>query len=122
MRFDTGLWDRLFGRKVTLNLPGPGGDRRVRVTAKWLAQMEREGKIAASTRDHLTAHVLDPQRHYYTETWTVGENISQEQAQQFRDPSTEAVYVLVSYEEGHPKRALVSRDYWNKAKRLLDQI
>lgn len=46
MKTSVGFLDALFGEKVTLEMPLPtGGVKKVKVTRKWLEQMEREGKI-----------------------------------------------------------------------------
>ena len=45
MRTAVSLWDAIFGKKVTIHLPMPGGDiKQVRVTERWHAEMERQGK------------------------------------------------------------------------------
>jgi len=46
MKTHTGLWDALFGEKVTLEVPSDNGDStKVVVTTKWIDKMEREGRI-----------------------------------------------------------------------------
>ena len=62
MDFDTGLWDRIFGKRVTIDLPGPEGGRNVSVTERWFRKMQAEGKITRSLDEHVTVHVLDPVR------------------------------------------------------------
>jgi len=54
VRFDVGFIDRIFGPRVTIEVPTESGTRSVAVTEKWLAQMEREGKMP-SRQKHLTA-------------------------------------------------------------------
>ena len=39
MNLDVGLWDRLFGEKTVLNVPGPNGGQQVKVSVKWLEKM-----------------------------------------------------------------------------------
>src|SRR5260370_24389584 len=46
MQTSVGFWDAIFGRKVTMELPMPDGSiKRLEVTKRWLAEMEREGKL-----------------------------------------------------------------------------
>jgi hypothetical protein len=132
MNFDVGLLDRLFGKRTTFQIPGPGGLKEVSVTERWLAKMIAEGKIEPVDANLVIAHVIDPAgaaraahglagptHEYYTTRWVIGEDVSQEQVNQFRDPSTAAIYVLVKYENGVPQRFVVRRDFWENAKAKL---
>jgi hypothetical protein len=41
-----GIWDALFGKRVTMEIPTPDGSvKKVEVTKKWLEQMESQGKM-----------------------------------------------------------------------------
>jgi hypothetical protein len=70
MRTDLGLFDWLFGRKVTIQLPQPDGSlREVRVSERWFNEMKRQGKItpistpqvqqASSTPQTVKVHIVD---------------------------------------------------------------
>ena len=51
MRFAVGLFDHLFGEKVSLEVPTSDGQTRRRtVTRSWLEQMEQEKKMGSSQR------------------------------------------------------------------------
>jgi len=67
------------------------------------------------------AHVLDPNKGCYSDTWTLGEQISHEQA---RGSVTGAgdIYVAVAYEEGHPQVMLLEKGAWQRQKAIFDQI
>ncbi|MGH7514763.1 MAG: hypothetical protein ACREOQ_17800 [Gemmatimonadales bacterium] len=122
MRLHTGFWDWLFGKKVTIELPGPGGVRRVKASERWLAQMEREGRMARAEGEHVTVHVLDPARGYHTTVWKIGEDISSEKAAEFIDQATQALYLLRVYREGSPESFLLRKDVWDDTKRKFDQV
>lgn len=132
MNFDLGLFDRLFGKRTKFQIPGPGGLREVSVTERWLAKMIADGKIQRVDTKLIIAHVIDPGRvarasigldvsphEYYTTRWVIGEDISQPQVDEFRDDATDAIYVLVKYEDGQPQRIVVKRDFWETAKVAL---
>ena len=45
MNFDTGLIDRLFGKRIEMTTTTASGSKSVWVTEKWFAKMVAEGKI-----------------------------------------------------------------------------
>lgn len=145
MRTSLGLWDFLFGKKITIDIPFPDGTiRKVQVTEKWFQKMQRQGKITPMSGLTVKVNVLDPmggidlnamkdssklwdavmepKEHYQIETWTIGKNISQEQYQRFVDPETQELYVLTNYENGKSSRRLVLRSFWQQGKQMMDNI
>lgn len=134
MRFDVGLVDRLFGKKTTLELPGPGGTlRTVSVSVKWLEKMQLEGRITLAPPREVKVHILDPggplrvemglsgsSEEYYVATWIVGEDISEDQCERFIDRKTDAIYAMTVYEKGIPKTSIVHKDLWDRAKSQMD--
>ncbi|SOD02462.1 hypothetical protein SAMN05216486_10376 [bacterium JGI 053] len=142
MRADMGLFDRLFGKKAAVELPTPdGGFRQVRVSVRWLREMERQGKISPVSR-LVTVHVLDPQAglgaaigliasdatelgittasdSYRIERWVVGEQISAEQYSRFRDLKTGDLFVFVTYREGNPMTHAVQPEIWRSAREAM---
>jgi hypothetical protein len=51
-KFSVGLWDRLFGKQVELEVPSAHGETvRRHVTEKWLQSMESDGKISRVSPD-----------------------------------------------------------------------
>jgi hypothetical protein len=144
MRFDMGLFDRLFGKKATVELPLPGGGvRRVRVSVRWLREMERQGKISpVSSKRAVKVHVLDPQAglgaalglteadaaglgitvaadSYRTEEWVVGEHISAEQYSSFREERTGDLFVFIIYRDGKRSTHVVRPEVWKAAREAM---
>jgi len=117
MSFDTGLFDSLFGEKVTLEVPGHDG-RIVRrtVTKKWLEQMQREGKVERLKRGLVTVHMLSPVTNYTVEHWSVGEQVSQEHYEKFKDPESGELYAMTTFREGQPELHLLQKRLWIEAK------
>jgi hypothetical protein len=99
-QFSVGLIDRLFGKRTTLEIPGGNGKIIKRtVTEKWLETMQKQGKMSIVT-DIVRAHILDPMADegYGVSYWKIGEYISAEQVDTFKDPETGDIYILVVYE------------------------
>ena len=118
MRFDVGLWDMLFGKKMVAELPGPGGSddaRRLRVSVKWFERMRREGKIAGA-ENAVFVYVTDPKGDYST-TLTVGKELNQEQVDALMDPATQALYAVTADSEGKPRTVFVPKKMWDRVRR-----
>lgn len=122
MGFDIGLWDRLFGERLIIEVPGQGGTRKVSVTKKWLERMQGEGLISEDPAESVTAHVLEPGRGYYTEVWAIGEDIAADRAARFREAGTDAVYVVIAYKDGEKHKMIMTREIWNEAKAKYDEL
>jgi hypothetical protein len=144
MRTDLGLFDRLFGRKTTLEVPLPdGGSRTIRVTERWLKEMVRLGKISPVGGQRITTHILDPRAGmgallglpdeevatlgqstaseiYRVEQWVVGEDVPAELYNRFRDPETGDLYILVIYKDGEPSTNAVHPDVWRQAHAAME--
>jgi len=117
MRFDVGLFDRLFGRKVEIDLSTPEGRPvKRRVTKRWFAKMEEEGKVSQVEKPVVRAHILDPGRGYYVENWIVGEHVPKDTAERFLDPATACLYVLRVWREGEPEVNVVQKVLWDRAR------
>lgn len=143
MRTDIGFFDRLFGKKATIQLPKPDGSvRKVKVTVRWLEEMERLGKISPVGGQTVKVHILDPEaglgqalgladeelkelgmskavETYRVEEWTIGKEISAEQYRDFCDPGTRDLYVLLAYEAGKPSTHVVRREIWIQARTAM---
>lgn len=145
MRTSVGLWDSLFGKKLTIAIPRPNGTiRKVKITQKWFHEMQRQGKITPMPASTVKVNVLDPMggidlnatkdpseildavmqptEFHQVETWTIGKDISQEQYQRFVDPDTQELYVLTTYENGQPSSHLVPRSLWQHGKQMMDNV
>jgi hypothetical protein len=66
------------------------------------------------------AHVLDPSRTHRTLTWTVGEHVTEENYERFKDDNGD-LYVLVYHEDGKQEVRVVLKHDWERAKTALDQ-
>lgn len=116
MRFDVGLWDRLFGERVTLEVPTPDGRTIKRsVTKKWLEQMKAKRELRPI--DAIRVHMLDPLKGYHVLDWIIGKDVPQESVEKFRDPGTDALYAMTWYEEGKAHIAVVRKDKWDDLRR-----
>lgn len=145
MRFSVGVWDALFGERVTLELPGPDGQLiRRRVTLKWLKQMEALGMANKLEGEFVRVHVLYPsgsvnleniadpdelfdsltasKNHYRVETWRIGSDISAEDAENLRDKETGDIYAVAVYENGKQRMRTLPRELWQQGKAQMDEI
>ncbi len=121
MRFAIGLLDYLFGEKVTLEVPGEGGElRRRKVTRRWLEQVERDGKMARAAGEVIRIHHLGLNG-YHLEHHEVGANLPEELVQRFRDPTTKDMYAMSFLENGEPQTHFLMRDKWEAAKATLEE-
>ena len=133
MDFDMGPDDRLHGERVEIEMPGPGGVRRVSVTKRWLEEMIKQGKIAPADGEYVQVHILDlggpvraslglsgPNDEYTVATWRIGQDVPKEMVERFRDPRTQAIYAVVQYDEGRARTLLMRYDLWLSTKHLTD--
>lgn len=61
MRTSVGLWDSLFGKKISIDIPLPDGTvRKVQATEKWFQEMQRQGKITPLPGSTVKVNILDP--------------------------------------------------------------
>ncbi len=96
MRFSVGLWDALFGKKVTCELPAPDGQIVKRqVTKKWLDKMQQAGEVKQIDEPLIRVHMLHPSGNT-VEYWTVGKDIDQETVDNFRDAESGDIYALTT--------------------------
>ncbi len=121
MRRSVSFWDALFGKKVTIMLPGGP----VRVTERWVEQMKREGKMREVDAPRVVrAHIIDPlsleevmegieRPLVRTEPWVVGQQIDQEAYDRLRDPATGDLYVMYHVEDdGEQKVMVLKKELW----------
>lgn len=122
MRFDVGLLDRLFGERVTIEVPMDDvSTREVRVTKRWLEKMQREGKAQRVDDTYVTAHIVGPDGYQKT-TLKIGEDIPREQYDKLLDRETNALYALTVYEDGVPTTNVIPKHLWDQAKAQMDAI
>ena len=119
MRFAVGLLDHLFGEKVSLEVPTSDGQiRRLTVTRRWLEQMKREKKMQEVDGEVVRVHHLGLHG-YYAEHWVIGQNISPDMAQRWRDPQTNEIYVMSVMNKGEKQTYFLKRDKWETMKVTL---
>lgn len=89
-----------------------------------MAKRKQSDRRAQGARQHLRApkgscrvHILDS-RSYTKTTWIIGEHVSREQYEEFKDNGGE-MYVLIYYEDGKPESRIVLREAWYKTKSAL---
>jgi hypothetical protein len=66
--------------------------------------------------------IMEPRGHYRVETWTIGTDVTAEQAQQWRDPATGDIYIVVAYKDGKPSKRAISKILWEQGKAEMDRI
>jgi hypothetical protein len=124
MKFNTGFFDGLFGKKTTLQVPQDDGtSREVTATESWLKKMKDEGKIVRSENppDTVIFHVIGldgPE----TRHLRVGTDIPFAQYQKLKDPRTGALYGLTVYENGAPKTTIIGKEIWGQAETQFREI
>jgi hypothetical protein len=145
MKTSVGFWDALFGERVALELPSPnGGVKKVEVTKKWLERMQREGKMKQVSSPPVKVNILDPmggmsfeefddpadfldalgesRDEHRVEYWTIGEQVPQEQHDEFVDPDTKELYALTKYEDGKPSTYLIQKSMWEQAREAMRNV
>ena len=146
MRTSVGIWDAIFGNKVIIELPMPnGGVKRIRATERWVAEMQRQGRMKPVGGQTVKVHILDaagglgdllglsPEESrdvgvpdapdvYRVEEWVIGRDISAEQYDELKDPKTGELFALISMKDGERRPFCLPRDRWLEAKRAMDSV
>ena len=118
MRFSVGLWDSLFGEKVTLDIPTEHGDTvKQEVTKRWLASQEQSGKI--KVLQTIRVQMLHPSGNRSLD-WLDGRDVSQADVDTFRDTGTGELYAMTYFEKGEPKVTVMKRSFWEKARDIME--
>ena len=122
MKFSTGIFDSLFGEKITIELPGSDGQIIKRtVTRKWFEQMQTEGKVRPVAESMVRVHLLGPGG-CTVQHWVVGRDLDLQTCEKFRDPETGDVYALTVFEQGKPKTYFLEKHLWDEAKAKMDAV
>jgi len=77
-------------------------------------------KLLKKKPANVTAHILDPNHEYQTESWAVGADISDDTVSRLADGTN--VYVVNVYEAGEIKQIICKREIWLSAKAQMDAI
>ena len=119
MQFSVGVFDAVFGKKVTINLTDPEGKPVQRVvTEKWLDKMAEEGKATPVVPDN----VLSVTEEEYRTHWTIDKDVSQETVRKFRDEATGELYASLFFREGTPQVVVMTRASWEELRSTLQSV
>ena len=122
MKFSLGLWDALFGEKVTCEIPAPDGQIIKRqVTKRWLEKMQNSGEIKPIEEALVRVHMLNPHGNT-VEYWTIGKDIDRITTDKFLDPETGDLYVMTHFEEGELQYSVMKKELWEDARKLTDSV
>jgi hypothetical protein len=77
-------------------------------------------KLLKKTPENVTAHILDPNSGYQTESWTVGSDVSDDTVSRLADGTN--IYVVHVYEAGEMKQIICKREIWLSTKAQMDAI
>lgn len=124
MKFTTGFFDGLFGKKTILQVPQDDGTTRESpVTEASLKKMQAEGKISMSEAhsDTVPFYVIGPDGSE-TRRLRMGTDIPEAQYKKLADPQTGALYGLTVYEAGTPKTNVIPKHIWEQAKTQFGEI
>lgn len=121
MKFSVGIFDYLFGRKITLEVPDNKGNIiKQKVTKKWMDKMVASGNISIEKNEMVRVHILDPLvMHPVIESWQVGLDIDQHSIDEYKDKQSGDIYVLISYNGGVPTKMIVKKEMWDD---IFEQI
>ena len=121
MKMALSLWDYLFGREVTIELPGPDNELIQRkVTKKWIESKQREGNMVKT--DVVRVHVLHVISGVTIQHWSIGEDIDAEAVEKFRDSESGAIYAMVHFENGEEVTHLMAKHLWEDSRRKLAAV
>ena len=122
VKFSTGFFDGLFGKKTTLQVPQDDGSiRDVPVTVAWLKKMEADGIAKISKSETVPFYVSGPDGSE-TKHLKVGVDIPEAHYKKLADPETGALYGLTFYESGTPTTNIVPKHVWEQAKAHVKEI
>jgi hypothetical protein len=118
-RFSTRLFDAIFGKKMTIQVPQKDGTvRDVRVTKAWYEKMLADGKMSVAPKNTVHVHIIGPYG-LRRDSLVVGVDIPAERYERLVDPQTGSLYAIEVFEAGEPSMTIVPRAIWEEAKRQL---
>lgn len=146
MKTYVGLWDLLFGERVTLDFPlEDGGVKNIEATKKWKDKMEHEGKLSQTSTPTVKVNILDsriggiptdkiksmddlmgaisaPSNMTQIEHWTIGEKISKEEYDEYLDPKSNELYAIRGEQDGRRFRRMMTRDLYEQTLKSLQNV
>lgn len=115
-----GIFDFMRSKKVTIEIPTSDGKTvKKKISNAEFEQLKSSGKL--QLLDTVEAHILDPIRGNYVETWVVDEDIEKETVEEFATSSGE-IYVMCVYENGEPGNYILEKEIWDKQKSIFASI
>ena len=137
-----GLWDRLFGKRITVDMPLPyGGTKSVTVTEKWMELMETKRKARDISSQMIRVNIIDDSAQIGAETddpeklldsilssgptirkevWHVGVSVPQEVCAKLADPETGELYGIARIQNGTKGVKLMQRKLWEVARQAIE--
>ncbi|KOP64095.1 hypothetical protein AMS62_01680 [Bacillus sp. FJAT-18019] len=121
MSFSVGLFDRLFGKKIELEIPYDGQVVKRTVTKKWYDQMIKEGKFVKVEEEVVTVHMIHPFNGYSILNWVVGVDIPRETVLEFINDNGE-LYAMTFYENGEENVMVVKKEMFDETYKELSDL
>ena len=114
-----GLLDKLFGKKVRIDLsePAPRG-RAVWVTERWLEAQTKAGRIGPIDDGQVIVHVLSLDGES-TVAWSLGQQVTRAEVARFADPESGHLYLMQFFNDGKLESWFTSRAQWEEARERL---
>ena len=72
------------------------------------------------TQKNVIAHLLDPNKGYTTQEWTIGKDVDAETVTRFAQDKN--LYIAIAYKNGEPVLTVCSRAMWENARKEFDAI
>lgn len=119
-----GWFGNLFQKTVEIEFVDEQGRKQTKRVSQrdfdaLMTKAVAEGK--ATVHDGCTAHILDPMHGVQIQNWIVGDRITREAYEKFKDGKGN-VYVLAVYEKGEANLSLVPKAIWDQAKQHFADI
>lgn len=119
-----GIWDALFGKRITLNVPSDNGVKQVQVTEKWFSKMEQDGKFTPVSTETVNVNILDPigKELHIVENWTIGKHVAKETYDKFIDSETKELYAMRRYKDGKVEVYLTKKEIWISTYKSMQNV
>jgi hypothetical protein len=119
-----GWFTDLFQRNVEIEYVDEHGLKQTKMVSKrqfdaLINKAVAEGK--ATVHKGCVAHILDPMHGARTENWMVGEQVTTEAYEKFKDRKGNLYFVVV-YEKGEPNIMLAQKSMWEQVAQQFSEI
>src|SRR6266487_1599981 len=117
-------FSKLFQQTVEIEFVDEHGRKQTKRVAKrqldaLMNKAVAEGK--ATVQDACVAHILDPKHGLRTENWIIGEQVTPESYEKFKDAKGN-IYVAIAYEKGEANVMLVQKAIWEQVAQQFSDI